>query len=367
MLPTQLAQRILKARKPLFFVGHGLRLSGSSALFWQTIHEFEIPFMITSHAKGLLDESSPLFLGTMGFACDPKIEDRIREYQADLIVTLGTRLGELASLGWNQVLSESPLIQVLNESTDFNEAYPHAEKVTADLTAVLQELWHQSGRPLQFQKIIKKNPDRADASFTSKASPVDPRELIQALEYKLPENALLVSDIGNSMAWVIREMKINGQREFYLPLGLGSMGSGIGAAIGAKLAQPNRPVFCITGDCSMLMHGSEVLTAKENKAGVIFLILNDSGHGMVDHGHRLLGLPNVQVRFRDPVDFKSWGQAFQLDSHTVNSVDELLHLPWGNWEQSTNPVVVDIRIDAMIEPPIKSRIRVLGQANQVRT
>lgn len=367
MSPTLVAQRILKARKPLFFIGHGLRLSGSAALFWQTVHEFEIPFMITSHAKGLLDEASPLFLGTMGFACDPKIEDRIREYQSDLIVTLGTRLGELASLGWNQVLCESPLVQVLNESTDFNEAYPNAEKVTADLATILQELWHQSGRALHPQEIAKKTPYRANSAFTSKTSPVDPRQLIQALEYKLPENALLVSDIGNSMAWVIREMKIDGQREFYLPLGLGSMGSGIGAAIGAKLAQPDRPVFCITGDCSMLMHGSEILTAKENKAGVIFLIINDSGHGMVDHGHRLLGLPNVQVRFRDPVDFKTWGQAFRLNSHTVNSIDEFANLPWEKWEQATDPVVVDIRIDAAVEPPIKARIRVLGQANQVRT
>lgn len=367
---NQLARDLLRAERPLFLVGHGLRVADAGEKFLKTVLRFEIPFVFTSHLKGYLPEDIDLNFGPLGFACSPEIEDRIRGYRPDIVVALGTRLGEASTMGWSDCISSGTrLYQVLNDPADFNKAYPEAVRTTCDLHDLLACLWRESGGSIATSE--KENPadyaveTKEDGITWSEAGPMNPISLVKALEKLLPEGSLLVSDIGNSMAWAIRHMKFTSRLEHYVPLGLGSMGSGIGAAIGAKLVQPERPVFCLAGDCAMVMYGNEILTAREQGAGVVFLVLNDGGHGMVDHGHRLIGLPNIRVRFDQPVNFKIFGEAFSLEAHQVETLADLKELPWESWRSSKAPVVVDMSVDRTVEPPIKARARVLGQGNQI--
>ncbi len=371
MRATDLAQQILVAERPLLFIGHGLRLSGHQDLFWQTIHQFELPYMTTSHAKGTVAEESALFFGVFGIACPPENEQKLKNYRPDLIVSLGSRLGEVATLNWSQALVEKTrLIQVLDTAEDFNSAYPTATRVVMDLGDLLRAFWKSTDTTYsqnRRQPAVGLSSEREFSDdWRDSTTPIHPIKLIRCLEQLLPPAGLLVTDIGNSMAWSICHFSVLRDREFYVPLSLGSMGSGIGSAIGAKLAQPNRPVFCLVGDCATLMYGSEVVTARENKAGVIFIILNDRGHGMVDHGHKLIGLSEIQVRFSKVVDFKMWAEALGLEGHRVDSTEELMALPWKDWVNAQQPIVIDARIDENIVPPIKARARIMGQGDQVR-
>lgn len=368
---TLLARKVLTAERPLFLIGHGMRIAGAKELFINTVRTFEIPYLVTSHGKGSVPEDNPFFVGVLGFGAAPETELQVQNMKPDLVVAMGTRLGETSTSGWTESISEgTELYHILNDANDFSDAYPSAERLTADLRAVLREIWKESGKPVPASVPAVHQYRINEAKFSvlreNTTSPLNPKDVVTGLEMVMPNDSLLVADIGNSMAWVIRHMKFQRGQEFYVPMGLGSMGSGVGSAIGAKLAQPRRPVFCLTGDCALLMYGSEILTARENNVGVVFLVMNDGGHGMVDHGHRLLNLPGVQVRFQQAVDFKSWANAFGVEGHSVNSMSEFAQLPWEKWAQGLNqPVVVDLRIDTQIEPPIKARIRILGAMTKI--
>lgn len=323
--------------------------------------------MITSHGKGCVSEETDLFLGSFGIACPPENEQKLRDYQPDLVVTLGTRLGEVATLNWSDALSKNTtLIQILDAAKDFNSAFPTAKKIVMRIEDLFESLWKLSGVKSRETVEPPTAGFQVDTSeWLDQETPVHPIKLVRCVERVLPVDGLLVSDIGNSMAWLMCHFKVARKKEFYVPLSLGSMGSGIGTAIGAKLARPDRAVLCVTGDCAALMYGSELVTAREQNLGVIFIILNDAGHGMVDHGHRLIGLPEVNLRFKKFVDYKMWAESLGVEGHRVDSTEQFMNLPWQEWVNGKSPVVLDVRIDATVVPPIKSRARVLGQGDQV--
>lgn len=374
----EIAHLVLTAKKPLIMAGHGVRLAKAKNLLIATVVEFEIDFIVTSHVKGYLPENLSQFIGVIGFACDPIIESKIKSLKPDLILCLGTRLGELATLGWTSTIADTEyLIQVLNNENDFNDGYQNAIKVCFDLVSLLQEIWKKSrkiypdtyllnlidsGRNLDQ---ITKNNKILDQSIDLFQSPINPINFIKAIEKTLTQGTILVSDIGNSMAWLIRYIGIDSDVELFIPLGFGSMGSGIGAAIGAKKANPQRPVICITGDCSFNMFGSEILTAKEHELPIIIIILNDAGHGMVDHGHKLIGLPDINVRFKSPVNYSLIAEAYGCTGKSINNIDQFINLNWNDLLNSKAPILIDVAIDKTIVPPIKARARILGQSELI--
>lgn len=358
-----LIERIKSAERPLFLAGHGVRLADARDLFMRAVQDFEIPYMVTTHAKGYLPEDNAHFLGVIGFCCPPENEMKIASLKPDLIVALGSRLGELATLGWSDVFSRNTtLVQVLNDPEDFTTAYPTAIPFEMDLRELLERLTQDSkGSPAleEFKPVLRK------AEKQKHQSPVHPVDFVHGLQDVLGKNGLIVSDIGNSLGWLASHFVATNEKECYIPLGLLAMGAGIGAAIGAKMSAPDRQVVCVTGDCAMIMYGNEILTAREQNAGVIFVVLNDGGHGMVLHGHKLIGLPNVELRFKNQVNFEIWAEGFGVEAHTVRSMEEFFDLPWSQWSDLSHPIVIDLHIDPEIVPPIKSRARILGQTDQV--
>lgn len=195
-------------------------------------------------------------------------------------------------------------------------------------------------------------------------APTHPVALIQALDFWLPDNVVLFSDIGNTMAWVLHHLRIREGQNFYLPLGFGAMGSGLCGAIGAKSANPDRPVICLTGDCTALMHGTELFTALNAGLAIKIIVLNDGGHGMVDHGNRIIGFPDGNVRFEQPVDFKRFAESLGVCGYYAANLHEFLRLPLEEIFASPNAALIDIQVDRSVVPPIQSRSRVLGQADK---
>jgi len=215
-------------------------------------------------------------------------------------------------------------------------------------------------RRRRLDAVVAHRPPPSEAPAVVSAGPVHPAAFMSALASHLPSDAQIFADIGNTMAWAIQHLAIRGRQEFYVPMGLGAMGSALGAAIGAKAACPHRPVVALVGDCAMMMHGTEMLTAQWARLPVKVFVLNDQGHGMVEHGLALLGTPVSGLRHPRRVDFVALGQALGVRAIHVASLHELAQIDWARYLLEPEPLIVDVAIDPTVVPPILARTRVIG-------
>lgn len=346
--------KFLNADRPLILVGHGLRCSNLKNLFLSATESHQIPYFVTSHLKGYLPEDHHLYLGHFGFGAPESSVQTWKSYQPDAVLYLGTKLGDLTTLGYSPFITEPALtIQVLNEASSLGHHLSLSEQHVSEIEAVLGLLLSFEPSPY-----LRKNPSKTKMSSPlpeNSAEGLHPLSVIQHFNSHCPENSLVISDIGATMAWALQSLQISGQKEFFLPFGYGAMGSGIGSAIGAKLAQPDRPVFCLTGDVAMLMHGNEIVTAKENQCGVCYMIMNDGGHGIVRHGQKFLEMPVEKVRFQDRIDFVSWAQGLKADGVCITTWNQLKEIDFHSVSSRKIPFVIDIHIDPTIAPPLQSR------------
>jgi acetolactate synthase-1/2/3 large subunit len=139
------------------------------------------------------------------------------------------------------------------------------------------------------------------------------------------------------------------------------MGWAIGAAVGTAAANPEVPVVCITGDGSMLMNGQEISAAVAEQLTIIFVVLNDSGLGMVRHGQMLAKAEQIGCRI-PPTDFAALARAMGAQAFVIRTPKDLSSLPVEAICKHRGPTLLDMHIDQNQVPPIRSRIRTLGIA-----
>jgi acetolactate synthase-1/2/3 large subunit len=357
-------ERFVRSERPLVFCGSGVKTAHTTETLVRLVEKHQIPVLVSSHAKSAFPEDHPLFRGIFGFAAPPAGPAFLESYAPDALLALGTRLGETSTAGWSPLLTRPALrIQVDRDPRVFGQSLPITHPIQAELGP-----WLTSALALPVAPTARRLPERApevSPRIYASESAIHPLGLMQVLEEVLPREAWIFCDIGNSMAWAIHALRLGPKQGFYVPMGLGAMGSGLGTALGAKLACPERPVIALVGDCAMLMHGSEIISAREAGAALKVLVLNDSGHGMVDHGLKLLGSrENPSVRLDPPVDFVSFAQSLGVRGVAARSLSALLRLPLDALLASPEPVVFDLRIDPGPVPPIASRNRVLGMTER---
>jgi acetolactate synthase-1/2/3 large subunit len=358
------------AERPLILAGHGLKTSGLGPALAAALIAVGVPALVTSHAKGILPDDHPLLMGTFGFAAPECSTARLEAYRPDVLLFLGTDLGETSTAGWSPLLAAPRIkIHVDWDETRFNRVYRVELPVRAEIggfLARLVERWPSRGsrskpsRPAWTRAAAEAPPARP-AGYIG----LHPVEVMGALADCLPDDALVFADIGNSMAWALRHLPLRGRQELFIPMALGPMGSGLGAAIGAQAARPDRPVIALTGDCAMMMHGTELLTAVTAGLPVKTFVLDDGGHGMVEHGLNLLGMPADGLRFRRRVDLLAFGQALGVRAVRFDDPAALAAFDWQAEWRNREPLLVDLIVDPAVVPPILSRTRVLGLTEKV--
>jgi acetolactate synthase-1/2/3 large subunit len=367
---------LLAAERPLIFVGHGIKASGLGAALAETLAATALPALVTSHGKGVLSEDHPMFMGTFGFAAPPSSTAFLLGYQPDAIAFLGTDLGETSTAGWSPLLARPRVkIHIDRDARAFNKTYAVDMPVRAQIGAFLSRLVDASrsddvggvGRRRRMQAVATHCPAAPVTPAFAATGLIHPAAFMTALGGRLPRDAQVFADIGNTMAWAIHHLPIRDRQQFHVPMALGAMGSALCAAIGAKAACPERPVVALVGDCAMMMHGAEMLTALLAQLHVKVFVLNDQGHGMVDHGLALLGTPVSGLRHSRRVDFVAFGRALGVAAFHVGSLRELAQIDWAHHLRAPEPLIVDVAIDPAVVPPILARTRVLGVGHAQQT
>lgn len=347
MLDPAIAQRIVEmlanAERPVLYAGGGVThalAKGAPALLAELAETLEIPIAHTLMGKGCVSDYHPWLAGATGFWGVPIANELCRT--ADVILAIGTRLAEANSSSWDPrftfQIPPTTLIHIDIDPAEIGRNYQTELGAVADSKLALQQLvaaaktaTHRNRTDLQER--CKKGRAEFAANFAghynSDQYPLRPERILGELRKALPEDAIIVTDVGWNKNGVAQQFPFTVPGTFITPSGLATMGFGTGAALGIKQALPNRAVVALIGDGGFgAGNPTVVATAMEAGLPVIFLIMDNSAFGTIaglgkakfDHSFGCIfntdGTPYT-------VDFAAMARACGANGVLVKSADEL--------------------------------------------
>ena len=319
---ARLAEVLSSAERPLAVLGGGGWTAKACDEVRRFLEVWNLPAVTSFRGKDRLDNGHPLYVGDMGIGIDPKLGARIA--QADALIVIGPRLGEMTTNGYTRVVPPVPaqrLVHVYPAAEELNrvyqaelgivsgiEAFAKAAAVTKPPAVNRWREWAKAARA-DYEAFVKP---------VAVAGDVNPSEIFAWLNERLPEDAILTNGAGNYAGWLHR---FHLHRRFNTQLAptSGAMGYGVPAAIGAKATHPDRIVIGCAGDGCFLMNGQELATAAQYGLNVIILVFNNGMYGTIRmHQEREYPARVVGTDLVNP-DFAAYAKAFGFWSTTVRA------------------------------------------------
>jgi len=369
------AQLLAEARHPCILAGNGVTASGGAGALLELAREANIPVVTSPKGKGVFPETEPLSLGVLGFGGHPRAEEYFASGDIDVLLVVGSSLNEFVTNAWSiPIQPRTALIQIDIDPTSIAKNYAVDLGIVSDARRALQELALQlRGRRKdvgdeqrrRIENLSGSTPRHlVPESIDSDAVPLKPQRMIRELRAALPDDALLFVDNGNSIIWGTHYFEARRPNTYFADLGLASMGSAVAGVIGGALAAPGRRAVALVGDAAFAMHGFEVHTAVEQRLPVIWLVINNSGHGMVQQGDTLMFGESLRVaEFRVPLDVAATGRAMGARGVRVQAPDELAAALHDALREEEQPTVIDVVIDpAELAPTLVRRVQSLRKA-----
>jgi len=303
------------ASRPLIIAGGGvLRARGTDALV-ALAERTGVPVMTAFRRHDVFPNDHPLFLGSLSIGAPQAVIERAR--QADVVVAIGTRLGELTTFGYTIPGEGATLVHIDASPEVIGRSYPARVALVADAAAAIAALDAAASTETWPDRSERNGKDRAaferatvvPASSTV-ASLVDPALVIAELQRQLPPDAVITCDAGNFYGWLSRYFRYTRPGTFLGPTS-GAMGYAVPAAIAAALVRANRvPSVAVAGDGGFLMTGSELAVAAQHGLRVTCVVFNNAMYGTIRlHQERAYPGRVAGTSLRSP-DFVRYVEAF---------------------------------------------------------
>jgi acetolactate synthase-1/2/3 large subunit len=250
-------------------------------------------------------------------------------------------------------------MQIDHDGSVFNRKYDIDFPILGDLNISLQFLINELKQLGYSPKSYPPVPTKQAIPIDLKTAEFNTKNVLYALQEYLPSSTRYTIDIGEFMSYVIHCMQVPESGAFDINVHFGAMGTAIGSAIGAALADPARPVACITGDGCFFMHGMEILTAREYGLPILFVVMNNSRLGMVCHGH-ILQYKRSHPRFeQQPVNIAAMAAAMGIPSARIESLQDLTRELVDDLH-TAGPSLLEIALVDNNIPPIGDRVNFLS-------
>lgn len=353
----RVAEELLARRSGYILVGQGVRNSVEQLLELAEILNW--PIITTPQAKGYIPEDHPLLLGVFGFAGHEAASQLIADGDGQVLFIVGSSLGETATNNYNLNLTKNRFsIQLDFDQSVFNRKYeidlPVLGDIHSSLLLLIEELRAKGLARTSFE--VTENKD----IYEEDTGEYNTKNVLLTIQKYLPASTRYAIDIGEFMSYVIHHMKVVDYDTFNINVHFGAMGSGIGSAIGSKLAEPERPVACITGDGCFFMHGMEILTAKEYNLPILFIVMNNARLGMVYHGHALQFKRTHPSFEQHPINISAMASAMDIPSFQVTELQDLNQDMLHNLMNLKGPAVLEVVLTDNNTPPMGDRVKFLS-------
>ncbi len=347
-------EMINNAKFPMIYAGGGIISANASKPFIEFAEKVDAPVCCSLMGLGCIPASHKLNMGNIGM--HGGYETGMATEKCDLIIACGTRFSDRVAGDPKKFGAQADIIHIDIDENEINKNVKVSNHIIGDMADVLEilnkHIKQQNHTQWLVQMEIWKNEKKAAKNSQDKY--VIPSDILQALnEVKAPQD-IIATDVGQHQMWVAQFSHIEEPRTLLTSGGMGTMGYGMGAAIGAQCAFPQKRVFLVTGDGSFHMNLNELVTMKSYNLPVIVLVMNNQVLGMVRQWQKLF----YDSRFSstDPhrnTDFVKVAEAFGVKGMTIDKNKDIRPVLKEALNQNA-PVVIDCKIspDANVLPMI---------------
>ena len=355
-LIDELATLLVNAERPLILAGCGMRGDGAPARLRAVATRLSCPVMTTPKGKGVFPEDHPLALGVLGVG-GHRSARRYIESGVDVVLAIGTSLGDVATEGFLPQLQAASLIHVDIEARQLGRSYSPTHTIVASasdfLDALAERLTDRRTRP----RVVRGSTGgiaRHQLPSSAKADRIAAQDAISEIQELLPPDTIFAVDSGEHFVFATHFLELTLPDSYLVMTGLGSMGPSIGAAIGAQLAHPDRFVAAVCGDGCFSMNAFEIATAAAERLPIRVFVFNDERLGMVE-------IANKRIYGRSPeyplksLDVCTLAQGLGATTLRINGIGQL-RTARATILHARGPVVIDVRVDPDVFVPRVERV-----------
>lgn len=274
-------EAIRQAKRPMIYAGGGVISSNAERELLKFSKHMDIPVCCSMMGLSAVPYDYDLYFGMIGMHGTPV--SNYATLHTDLIIAIGARFSDRVAGNRKEFGRDAKIIHFDIDASEISKNVETDISIVGDARYILKKMIARmpETKHKEWTDTLKSFKDKKDLPQPRQDEKVDPRDLALTLHNIVGEDAIIATDVGQHQMIMAQYYQFSRPRSFISSCGLGTMGYGMGAAIGAKVANPNRPVILVTGDGSFHMNMNEMATAVSEQLPIVILIFNNSVLGMV--------------------------------------------------------------------------------------
>ena len=356
------SEMLSSARRPLVIAGGGIAISDSVEVFREFIARTGLPVTSTLKALGVMPTDDPSFIGMLGMHGNGAANHAVQN--CDLLMVVGARFDDRATGHLAQFAQSARIIHLDIDPAEISKLRKADVAIVGELAPALEGIRPERKANTtwcgQCAGWKKEFAWRYDAPGEGIYAP----KLLRDLSRAQPDGMIITCDVGQHQMWVAQHCKFNDPLDHISSGGLGTMGYGLPAAIGAKVAKPGSTVVCVSGDGSIMMNIQELATLNRYGIDVKILLLDNSALGLVRQWQEIFFEGNYsEVHLDDNPDFAGVARAFGIQARSIKEPEEVSDgLEW--LLNTQGAAMLHVTIDSMenvwpLVPPGKANHRMM--------
>ncbi|MFP1754181.1 acetolactate synthase 2 catalytic subunit [Lonsdalea quercina] len=324
-LPTQsLADAntlLAHAKQPMLYIGGGVGMARAVPALREFLDTTQIPCVVTLKGLGAVETDYPYYLGMIGMHGTKAANLMVQ--QCDLLIAVGARFDDRVTGKLNTFAPNASVIHMDIDPAELNKLRQAHVALQGDLNqllAALKQSLHIDAWRQQAMLMKAEYPSRYDHPGEAIYAPA----LLKTLSERMPANTVITTDVGQHQMWAAQHMRVSRPENFITSSGLGTMGFGVPAAVGAQVARPDDTVICISGDGSFMMNIQELGTIKRKHLPTKIVLLDNQRLGMVRQWQELFFEERYsETTLSDNPDFLTLASAFGIPGQSITRKDQI--------------------------------------------
>ncbi|EIX1535057.1 acetolactate synthase 2 catalytic subunit [Cronobacter sakazakii] len=310
-----------QAEKPMLYVGGGVGMAQAVPALREFMAQTQIPCAVTLKGLGAVEASYPWYVGMLGMHGTKAANLAVQE--CDLLIAVGARFDDRVTGKLNTFAPHAKVIHMDIDPAELNKLRQAHVGLQGDLNALLPALQRPMAIDAWRDRVAALRHDH-DWRYDHPGEGIFAPLLLKQLSDRKPVNSVVTTDVGQHQMWAAQHMRFSRPENFITSSGLGTMGFGLPAAVGAQVARPDDTVICVTGDGSFMMNIQELGTVKRKQLPLKIVLLDNQRLGMVRQWQQLFFSERYsETNLSDNPDFLTLASAFGIAGQRITRKDQV--------------------------------------------